>query len=167
MKKVTYKILPILLGTLINSALASQSIQASVILMAGVEFMAESVKLLNPDKTVIVPDLNAGCPLVKAYPYNEYLKCRQKNPIGMAVTYINSSAEVKFIGHPECDESVLQYADIIGSTSRLLEEVKSNPAKTFIVATETGILHQTRKVRPDAILIQAPGPVSYPDRFSL
>jgi quinolinate synthase len=212
-------------------ALAGQSSQASVILMAGVVFMAESVKLLNPDKTVIVPDLNAGCSLVKASPYDEYLKWRQENPTGVAVTYINSSAEVKSISdvivtssnaekvinsipkdrlilfgpdrhlgrylsrqlnramqlwegdcevhqlfsakqlyqlmkkypeavvvaHPECDESVLQYAHVIGSTSRLLEEVKSNPAKTFIVATETGILHQMRKARPDALLIQAPG----------
>jgi len=212
-------------------ALAGQASSADVILMAGVVFMAESVKILSPNKTVLVPDLNAGCSLVKSSPYDEYLNWRLKNPTGVAVTYINSSARVKaisdvivtssnaekvihsipkdrsilfgpdknlgrylakqlkrdmilwdgscevhdlfsakklyelmklhpeavVIAHPECDEAVLQYADVIGSTSRLLEEVKTNPARTFIVATETGILHQMQKARPDALLIQAPG----------
>jgi len=200
------------------------------ILLAGVVFMAESVKILNPDKTVLVPDLGAGCSLVKGAPYEKYLKWRQENPDAICVTYINSSAEVKsisdviitssnaqqiiesipkdrkilfgpdqhlgrwlekklnrkfelwpgacevhvlfnakrlhaliqqhpdavVIAHPECDESVLQYATVIGSTSRLLDEVKNNPAKKFIVATETGIFHQMKKSRPDVELIQAP-----------
>ena len=60
------------------------------------------------------------------------------------------------VAHPECDPAVLQYAHVIGSTSRLLEEVQKNPAKKFIVATETGILHQMRKSQPDVELIQAP-----------
>ena len=60
------------------------------------------------------------------------------------------------IAHPECDESILQYASVVGSTSRLLEEVAKNPAKKFIIATETGIFHQMQKMRPDARLIQAP-----------
>jgi quinolinate synthase len=51
---------------------------------------------------------------------------------------------------------VLKYADVIGATSRLLEEVKTNPAKKFIVATEYGIFHQMQKARPDALLLQAP-----------
>lgn len=200
------------------------------ILLAGVVFMAESVKILNPDKTVLVPDLGAGCSLVKGAPYEKYLKWRQENPDAICVTYINSSAEVKsisdviitssnaqqiiesipkdrkilfgpdqhlgrwlekklnrkfelwpgacevhvlfnakrlhaliqqhpdavVIAHPECDDSVLQYATVIGSTSRLLDEVKINPAKKFIVATETGIFHQMKKSRPDVELIQAP-----------
>jgi quinolinate synthase len=64
--------------------------------------------------------------------------------------------EAPVLAHPECDASVLQHADVIGSTSRLLEEVKTNPAKKFIVATEIGIFHQMQKARPDATLIQAP-----------
>ena len=60
------------------------------------------------------------------------------------------------IAHPECMEEVLQYADVIGSTSRLLEEVEKNPAKKFIVATEDGILHNMREMRPDATILQAP-----------
>jgi len=61
------------------------------------------------------------------------------------------------LAHPECEETVLAHADFIGSTSAILNEVKTNKStQTFIVATETGIFHQFRKVRPDATLIQAP-----------
>lgn len=207
-----------------------QKTNADVILLAGVVFMAESVKIMNPTKTVLVPDLDAGCSLVKSAPYDQYLAWRKKFPTGVAITYINSSAEVKaisdvivtssnakqivesipanrpilfgpdanlgrylskelnrpfelwpgscevhvlfsakklyeliqknsdavVIAHPECTEDVLQYASVIGSTSRLLDEVKKNPAKKFIVATEPGIFHQMKKLRPDAEIIQAP-----------
>lgn len=207
-----------------------QQVQQDVILLAGVVFMAESVKILNPTKKVLVPDLEASCSLVKGAPYDKYLAWRRQHPDGVAVTYINSSAEVKsisdviitssnaqqivesipkdrkilfgpdqhlgrwlskklnrefvlwpgacevhvlfnakklyeliqqnpdavVIAHPECDDSVLQYAQVVGSTSRLLEEVEKNPAKKFIVATETGIFHQMQKKRPDVTLIQAP-----------
>ncbi len=211
-------------------AKAGQQCEQQVILLAGVVFMAESVKILNPSKTVLVPDLNAGCSLVDEAPYDQYLKWRQQHPDGIAVTYINSSAQVKaisdvivtssnaqkiveaipknrpilfgpdknlgaylakklnremimwqgscqvhvlfaaqeliklikqhpdavVIAHPECDDSILMWAHVTGSTSRLLEEVQKNPAKKFIVATEIGIFHQMKKLRPDVELIQAP-----------
>jgi quinolinate synthase len=213
-------------------ALAQWGEQASnpVILMAGVVFMGESVKILSPDKTVLVPDMNAGCSLVDHSPYEKYLAWRRQYPDAICVTYVNSSAEVKSItdvcvtssnaekiiaaipkdrrilfgpdrnlgrylskklnremilwpgacevhilfsarklfelksqypnavvlAHPECDEPVLEYADVIGSTKRLLDEVKQSPAREFIVATEAGIFHQMQKARPEATLIQAP-----------
>lgn len=217
-------------GDSFHLAKMGQQTDAPVILLAGVVFMAESVKILNPDKKVLVPDLGAGCSLVKGAPYLDYLRWRRQYPNGIAVTYINSSAEVKaisdvivtssnakkvidsipkdrpilfgpdknlgaylakqsqrefilwpgvcevhelfearrlfdliqehpdavVIAHPECDESVLRLAHVIGSTSRLLEEVRVNPSKKFIVATEHGIFHQMLKARPDAELIQAP-----------
>ncbi|MBN8535708.1 MAG: quinolinate synthase NadA [Deltaproteobacteria bacterium] len=207
-----------------------QELNSEVILLAGVVFMAESVKILNPDKRVLVPDLEAGCSLVSSSPYEKYLAWKQQHPKALVVTYINSSAEVKsisdviitssnaekiissipkdrqilfgpdqhlgrylmkklnrrfelwpgscevhvlfnakrlnemifnhpdavVIAHPECEENVLQFASVIGSTSRLLEEVQKNPAKKFIVATETGIFHQMKKLRTDVELIQAP-----------
>jgi len=207
-----------------------QKAQQDVILLAGVVFMAESVKILNPTKKVLVPDLQAGCSLVEGAPFEKYLAWRNQHPDGIAVTYINSSAEVKaisdvivtssnaaqiidaiprerkilfgpdqhlgrflskqtgrdfllwpgacevhvlfnakrlqdlildhpdarVIAHPECDESVLKMAHVVGSTSRLLEEVQKHPAKKFIVATEAGIFHQMKKLRPDVELIQAP-----------
>ena len=64
--------------------------------------------------------------------------------------------EALVLAHPECDETVLDYADVVGSTSLLLKTVEERPEKTFVVATETGIFHQMKKLRPDAELIQAP-----------
>ena len=201
-----------------------------VILLAGVVFMAESAKILSPQKTILAPDLSAGCSLVEHSPYDKYVKWRQQHPEAICVSYVNSSAEVKAItdvcctssnaekiisaipterqilfgpdknlgsylskklnrpmilwpgscevhvqfsarklfelksehpdavvlAHPECDEAILNYADVIGATSRLLDEVKNSPAQKFIVATEVGIFHQMQKARPDANLIQAP-----------
>jgi quinolinate synthase len=217
-------------GDSLALAQVGESATNPVIVMAGVVFMAESVKILSPDKTVLMPDKNAGCSLVDHSPYERYLAWRQQHPDAICVTYVNSSAEVKSItdvcvtssnaekiiqtipadrkilfgpdrnlgrylakkldremelwpgacevhvlfssrklfelksqhptavvlAHPECDEAVLNYADVIGSTKRLLDEVTNNPAKQFIVATENGILHQMQKARPDALLIQAP-----------
>ncbi len=203
---------------------------AEVIVMAGVVFMGESVKLLSPQKTVLVPDLNAGCSLVNSSPTDLFRKWRESKPDAISMTYINCSAEVKamsdvictssnaekivasipkekeilfapdrhlgrflekktgrdftiwdgacevhilfnakelfllknehpdaiVLAHPECDESVLNYADVVGSTSRLLKEVQENSSTKFIVATEEGIFHQMKKNRPNATLIQAP-----------
>jgi quinolinate synthase len=221
-------------GDSLYLAQAGEKLTAPVALMAGVVFMAETVKILSPTKTVLVPDLGAGCSLVDHSPFDQYLKWRRQHPTGVAVTYVNSSAAVKSItdvtctssnaekiiaavppgrpilfgpdrnlgrylakkmgkkigtemilwpgacqvhvlfsarklyelkrdnpgvpilAHPECDEVVLAHADVIGSTSRLLEETQKNPAKKFIVATEEGIFHQMKKSRPDAEFIQAP-----------
>ncbi len=203
---------------------------AQNILLAGVVFMAESVKILSPLKTVLVADMAAGCSLVTNSPFEQYKKWKEAHPNSVMMTYINSSAEVKSISdvictssnaekilnsipkdktilfgpdinlgswlskkynrkmelwpgtcevhvlftakelyalkqqhpdaivlaHPECNEDVLEHADVVGSTSRLLKEVEVNPAKSFIVATEDGIFHQMKKTRPDVELIQAP-----------
>lgn len=217
-------------GDSLQLAQIGESANHPVVLLAGVVFMAESVKILSPTKTVLIPDRAAGCSLVDHSPYDKYLAWRREHRDALCVTYVNSSAEVKSItdvcvtssnaerilaaipknrqilfgpdrnlgrylsvklkremvlwpgacevhvlfssrrlfelkskhphavvvAHPECDEAVLQYADVIGSTSRLLEEVKTNPAREFIVATEPGILHQMQKARPEALLLQAP-----------
>lgn len=212
--------------------LAQQGQKAAnpVILLAGVVFMAESVKILSPTKTVLVPDLSAGCSLVDHSPADKYLAWRKQHPDAICMTYINCSAEVKAISdvictssnaekivqtipkdrkilfgpdrnlgrylskklnremilwpgacevhvlfssrklfemktehpnalvlaHPECDEAVLQYADVVGSTSALLNAVHDKSKNQFIVATETGILHQMKRARPDALFVQAP-----------
>ena len=74
-----------------------QQVSQKNILLAGVVFMGESVKILNPEKTVLVPDLQAGCSLVDGAPYDKYLAWRHKYPDALCMTYINSSAEVKSI----------------------------------------------------------------------
>ncbi len=208
-----------------------QKSDAKNVLLAGVVFMAESVKILSPDKRVFVPDMKAGCSLVSGTPYKDFVEWRKKHPDHIAITYINSSAEVKAVSdvictssnaekivnaipkdrpimfgpdqnlgrylektigremlqwpghcevhvlfsakklfqlkeenpgaivlaHPECEEAVLVHADYIGSTSGILNELKTNKSTdTFIVATETGIFHQLQKARPEANIIQAP-----------
>ncbi len=217
-------------GDSLQLAQYSQKTNHAVVLMAGVVFMAETVKILSPDKTVIVPDPNAGCSLVTHSPIEKYKAWKASHPGSVLVSYVNCSAEAKSISdvictsanaeaiirsipqsktilfgpdrnlgsylqkklnrpmelwpgacevhvlfsarklyelkkahpgapilaHPECLDAVLQYADVVGSTSRLLTEVKQNPAKTFIVATEPGIFHQMKKARPDAEIVQAP-----------
>jgi quinolinate synthase len=219
------------IGDSLYLAQVGQKSDAPVVLLAGVSFMAESVKLLSPEKTVLLPEPKAGCSLVDHSPFDKYLAWRREYPDALAVTYVNSSAAVKSItdvcvtssnaekiinaipkdrrilfgpdknlgrylskklgremilwpgscevhvlfsaqklfalkekhpqalilAHPECDDAVLAHADVIGSTSRLLDEVKNNRSVTeFIVATEDGIFHQMRKARPEATLVQAP-----------
>ncbi|MBT4762642.1 MAG: quinolinate synthase NadA [Bdellovibrionaceae bacterium] len=218
-------------GDSLHLAQVGRDSQAPVLLLAGVYFMAESVKVLAPHKTVLVPDAQAGCSLVEASPYDAYLKWRKEHPTGLAMTYINSSAavksisdvictssnaekivkampkdrpilfgpdknlggylakklnremimwdgacevhilfsakklfqlkqshpEAKVLAHPECEPAVLQFADVVGSTSKLLSEVNDQSFTKFIVATEPGIFHQMQKQRPEAEFILAPG----------
>ncbi len=194
-----------------------------IIVFAGVHFMAETAKILNPAKKVLLPDLEAGCSLADSCPAVEFSKFKEKYPGHIVISYINCSAEVKalsdiictssnavkiveslpkeqkiifapdknlgdyvnritgrnmvlwegtcevhdiinteaiikikidhpdakLIAHPECKAVVLQMADYIGSTTALLKYTQNNPAKEFIVATETGILHQMKKTSPD------------------
>jgi quinolinate synthase len=209
----------------------AKSTDADVICFAGVHFMAETAKILNPTKTVIVPDLDAGCSLADGCPPDEFARWLQRYPGHTVVSYINCSAEVKalsdiictssnaakiikalgrdekivfapdqhlgryvakqaarsdivtwpgscivhdqfsekrllqlkvrhpdakLIAHPECQESVLQHADHIASTSGLVDYVVSTPAREFIVATEAGILHKMKQVAPDKTFIPAP-----------
>jgi len=64
--------------------------------------------------------------------------------------------EAKFIAHPECEDHILAKADFIGSTTQLLKFTQSDPAQSFIVATESGILHQMQLASPDKVFIPAP-----------
>jgi len=206
------------------------STDAEVIVFAGVHFMAETAKMLNPHKKVILPDLKAGCSLADSCPPHLFKKFKEKYPDHVVVSYINCTAELKtltdicctssnaeviinsipkdkgiifapdknlgawlqkktgrdlvlwngacmvheifsnekitklqvsnpdakFIAHPECEEHILDKADFIGSTSQMLRFTKEDNAKKFIVATESGILHQMELASPDKIFIPAP-----------
>jgi quinolinate synthase len=203
---------------------------AEVIAFCGVHFMAETAKILNPAKTVVIPDMDAGCSLADRCPAEYYAEWLKQYPDHDVVSYINCSAgvkalstvictssnavrvveslpkdrklvfapdrhlgkwvmkqtgrdmvlfpgfcivheqftakrlaalkaqhpEAKLIAHPECDATVSQLADFVGSTAALLNFVAKDSAKAFIVATEAGILHQMRQRRPEAELIPAP-----------
>ncbi len=218
------------IGDSLQLAQQAQQTNADIILFSGVHFMAETAKILNPTKKVLVPDLNAGCSLADSCPAEDFVKFKAKYPNAVVISYINCTAEVKalsdvictssnavkivesvpkdksiifapdrnlgryiikktgrqmilwngvcevhekfslqkilqlkvqhpdalLIAHPECEEDVLNYADFIGSTSALLKFVQQNDSKKFIVATETGILHQMQKHCPDKTFIPAP-----------
>jgi len=120
------------------------------------------VRAVPADKQVLfAPDRNLGryvmkqtgrdmvlwqgsCVVHETFSERRIIELRERNP------------GAQLIAHPECEEQVLRMADFIGSTTALLKHVTSNPAKTFIVATEPGILHQMRKAAPDKTLLEAP-----------
>lgn len=210
------------------SVQASQT-DAEVIVFCGVLFMAETAAILSPDKTVLMPEPTAGCPMADMITAEQLRQLKAKHPDALVVCYVNSSAEVKaesdycctsanavevvrslpadrpilfvpdqhlgrfvqeqtgrdlilwpgycpthqFIGedeirrlreqhpdavvmaHPECSEPVKALADELLSTGQMLKFVWTSEARTFIVATEIGILHALRKARPDAEFIAA------------
>ena len=218
------------IGDSLGLSQQAASTKADIILFAGVHFMAETAKILSPQKKVLIPDLNAGCSLADSCDPIDFKKFKEKYPDHVVISYINCSAEIKamtdiictssnaekivmsipkekgiifapdknlgayimkktgrnmilwngacmvheifslekitklkekhpnakFIAHPECESSVLDLADFIGSTTALLNFAVKDPAKEFIVATETGILHQMQKSAPDKTFIPAP-----------
>jgi quinolinate synthase len=219
------------IGDSLELSRRAASTEADVIVFCGVHFMAETAKILNPGKTVLLPDLDAGCSLADACPAEAFASFRAAHPDHYVVSYINCSAAVKaqsdlictssnavalvrqlpperpilfapdqnlgrwvarqsgreltlwpgsclvhetfseqsllqlkqqhpnaeVIAHPECQQHLLDLADFIGSTSRLLERATTGAADTYIVLTEPGILHQMRRRRPERTYLEVPG----------
>ena len=218
------------IGDSLGLAQQAEKTDASIIVFAGVHFMAETAKILNPFKKVLLPDLKAGCSLSDSAPPALFKIFRDKYPDHLVITYVNCSAGMKalsdiictssnaqkiieslpkeqqiifapdknlgaylnkvtgrnmilwngscmvheifslekitklkvrhpkalVIAHPECEEAVLAVADYIGSTTGLLKFSQQSDANEFIVATETGILHQMQKSNPLKTFIPAP-----------
>lgn len=217
-------------GDSLELAKKAKETTADVIVFAGVHFMAETAKILNPDKLVLLPDLEAGCSLAESCPADRFEQFRKMHPDHLAITYINCTAEVKalsdiictsssaekiinqipieqkilfspdknlgkylikktgrdmllwdgschvheafseqkiidlrlkypaakLISHPECEEPILMFSHFIGSTSKLLKYVQEDNSKQYIVATESGIIHQMKKAAPEKEFIPAP-----------
>lgn len=218
------------LGDSLFLAQAVQKTDADIIVFAGVKFMAETAKIINPNRKVILPDFYAGCSLADSCKVDDFKGFIEKYPDHKVVTYINSSVEVKalsdvictssnvqkiiesfpeeqklifapdfnlgqfiskqlnrplkiwnggchvhkkfnadgilklkakypeavIIAHPECSEDILSISNFIGSTTSLLEFTKASNECCFIVATETGILHQMKRHNPKKIFLPAP-----------
>ncbi len=218
------------IGDSLGLAQQAEKTNADMIVFAGVHFMAETAKILNPTKKVVIPDLKAGCSLSDSCPPPLFKKFREQHPDHVVVSYINCSAGIKalsdvivtssnariivesfpkdqkiifapdknlgayinkvtgrnmllwngacmvheifslekitklkvrhlnakFIAHPECEEPVLRMADYIGSTTGLLKYTQTDSSNEYIVATETGILHQMMKASPHKVFIPAP-----------
>lgn len=207
---------------------------ANVMVMCGVHFMAETCKLLSPEKTVLCPDLNAGCSLADSCKAEDLKKFKDEHPGYQVISYVNTTAAVKALtdvvvtsgnakkvvdklpegdnyifgpdynlgsyinevtgrkmllwnggchvherfsvaaiaklkeehpdaivmAHLECKGPVIAAAEIVGSTATMLDYAKQNPTKEFIVATESGILHEMQRSCPDAKFYPVPPEVS-------
>ncbi len=218
------------IGDSLGLAQQAEKTDADMIVFAGVHFMAETAKILNPTKKVVIPDLNAGCSLSDSCPPPLFKKFKDQHPDHIVVSYINCSAGIKalsdvivtssnarvivesfpkdqkiifapdknlgayinkvtgrdmllwngacmvheifslekitklkvrhpkakLIAHPECEEPILRIADYIGSTTGLLKYTQKDDSQEYIVATETGILHQMMKASPEKTFIPAP-----------
>src|SRR5512144_2357530 len=93
------------LGDSLQLAQAAKKTTADVIVFCGVHFMAETAKILNPDRIVVVPDMNAGCSLADGCPGDRFRAWRSKYPDAVAISYINCSAEVKAASDYICTSS--------------------------------------------------------------
>ncbi|RKE98161.1 quinolinate synthase NadA [Ichthyenterobacterium magnum] len=203
---------------------------ADIIVFAGVHFMAETAKILSPNKTVVLPDLKAGCSLADSCPADAFENFVKAHPNHTVITYVNCSAQVKaltdivctssnalkivtsipkdkpiifapdrnlgkyiikqtgrdmllwdgscvvheafsiekllnlhkkypnyvIIAHPESEEHILKVATYVGSTSGMINYVKAHQDKSFIVATEAGILYKMQQEVPNTELVPAP-----------
>ena len=99
----------------------AMKVDADIILFAGVHFMAETAKILNPDKKVILPDLEAGCSLAESCPPDSFKKFIDQHPDHIVITYVNCSAEIKAL------------SDIVCTSSNAIKIVESVPKETPII----------------------------------
>ncbi len=204
---------------------------ASTLVVAGVRFMGETAKILNPEKRVLMPTLDATCSLDEGCSAREFIPYCDAHPDRTVVVYANTSAEVKaradwvvtssiamqvvrhltaqgqkilwapdrhlgdyvrretgadmliwqgscvvheefrreallelkrrhphadVLAHPESPASVLAEADMVGSTSAMIEAARTRTARSFIVATDHGILYKMRQAAPDKEFLEAP-----------
>lgn len=218
------------IGDSLALAQIASTLAEPVIVLCGVDFMGETAKILCPDKTVLIPDKEAGCSLADSCPADEFEVFVKAHPGHTVISYVNTSARVKalsdilvtssnarkiveslpadekiifgpdrnlgnyinsvtgrnmvlwdgachvheqfslekilklkseypeapVLAHPECKKAVLMVADKVGSTAALLKFAIESPARSFIVATESGILHEMRKACPGKVFIPAP-----------
>lgn len=217
-------------GDSLALARIAETLDNDIIVMCGVHFMGETVKILCPGKKVLVPDLNAGCSLADSCPADEFKAFVEKHPDHTVISYVNTSAavkaltdivvtsgnamkvvsslpadekiifgpdrnlgnyinsqtgremllwdgachvheqfslekilelkkehpEAKILVHPECPKPIRMVADKLGSTAVLLDYAINDSATEFIVATESGILHEMRRRCPEKTFIPAP-----------
>ena len=218
------------IGDSLGLAQKAAEADADIIVFAGVHFMAEVAKIINPDTKVLLPDMEAGCSLADACPYDDFAAFKERYLGHIVISYINTTAAIKtlsdvictsgnavqlvesfpkdqkiifapdrnlggyvnrvtgrnmvlwdgacevhdiltteavmklkeenpdakIVAHPECKQQILEIADFVGSTTGLLKFTKNDPAKKFIVATETGILHQMHLQSPDKEFLVVP-----------
>jgi quinolinate synthase len=214
-------------GDSLGLSVQASKTHADVIVFCGVHFMAETAAILSPDKTVLLPEKTAGCPMADMINAEQLAALKAQHPDALVVTYVNSTAEVKalsdycctsgnaealvrslpkdreilfvpdqnlgayvmektgramilwpgycpthvwiepeavegmrrdypgavVLAHPECTAAVRAVADELLSTGQMLKFVPTSKAKTFIIATEIGIVHTLQKMYPDRTFV--------------
>ena len=217
-------------GDSLGLARQAAKTDAEIIIFCGVHFMAETAKILNPSKTVLLPDLNAGCSLSDSCPAEQLAEYKEKEPNTYVVAYVNCSAGVKalsdvictsgnavqivnnvpvdkdilfvpdqnlgqwvigqtgrkmklwpgscyahvlftkesiercrleypdapVVAHPECVETVRDLADEVCSTEKMVSFCKNHSASTFIILTETGMMHRLTRELPNKSFVAGP-----------
>ena len=217
-------------GDSLDLSRKAKAADKEIIVFAGVKFMAETAKILNPNRKVLLPDLAAGCSLADNCPPDQFREFLAAHPSHNVVTYINCSAEIKamsniictssnavnivanlpadkpiifapdanlgryvmkqtsremvlwngacvvheafsieklvklmtahpsarLVAHPESETHILDIADFVGSTRKMIDFIKSDRNDTYIVATEAGILHQMQQEAAGKTLLAAP-----------
>ena len=108
-------------GDSLQLSMQAATTDSDIIVFAGVHFMAETAKILSPNKKVLIPDIKSGCPLADSMPVEKYKKFKQKYPDYFTINYVNSSAEIK------------AESDLICTSSNAVELVKSLPEDTKIL----------------------------------
>jgi len=216
-------------GDSLQLSIEASRTESSIIVFCGVHFMAETAKILNPGKKVLLPDRDSGCPMADMITAADLKKLKAGHPGAVVICYVNSTAEVKalsdicctssnavkvvesvppdediifipdkYLGsyvqsktgrkmilwngycpthvrinarniielkrkhldaevvvHPENTPDVIEVADRVESTGGMLRYVKESPKKTFIIGTETGIIHRLKKENPGKVFIPA------------
>ncbi len=110
-----------LLGDSLKLSQEAAKTDAEIIVFAGVHFMAETAKILSPEKKVLLPDLNAGCSLADSAPAEEFAKFKAQYPDHIVISYVNTTAEIKTM------------SDIICTSSNALKIVESLPKSQKII----------------------------------
>ena len=217
-------------GDSLGLARQAAKTDAEIIVFCGVHFMAETAKILNPSKTVLLPDLDAGCSLSDSCPADQLAKYRNENPDLYVVAYVNCSAAVKglsdvictsgnavnivnqvpadreilfvpdqnlgqwvmgqtgrkmrlwpgscyahvlftkesiercrlqypdapVVAHPECIQSVRDLSDEVCSTEKMVSYCQNHPSDTFIILTESGMMHRLTRELPGKEFVAGP-----------
>jgi len=141
-------------GDSLALARAAQKVDREVIAFCGVHFMAETAKILNPTRKVVVPDLDAGCSLADGCPADEFRAFVARHPGAKVVTYINTSAEVKAI------------SDLICTSSNAVQMVKHFAGQPVVFAPDRHLARWVAKESGRDDLIVWPGACVVHEQFS-
>ncbi len=205
----------------------AKNTDADIIVVCGVNFMGETAKILSPEKTVLIPDLNAGCSLADSCKAEDLQKLKNQFPNHKVISYVNTTAEVKaltdicvtstnakkiisqlpknekiifgpdknlggyinktvgvdmklwdgachvheqfqlseilemkkkypnakILTHPECKDEIVAISDVVGSTQALINYSVENNCNEFIVVTESGVIHEMKRLNPTKTFI--------------